>query len=347
MMCRSLVAMLTLSLGLAACGDDTPTQPNVSRDGIPSAPQLAVTSNTWIARANMWGAERWNLAATTMTNAAGQSILYAIGGRSAAGGPLGKVMAYNVSTNTWNEKASLPWPLYGTSGAAVLNGRIYIAGGCSSVWCDGPSSALFMYDPALNTWTRKKDLPKPPYDPDNPSKPFPAGGGVSGVIAGKLYVVSQCWYVMAPSWYNCDPSFFSRYNAFTNSWTSLPRPSAIYSVGGVIGGRFYVAGQVYDPATGQRKPRVEVYDPATNRWTIKAPLATPLGNFGAVMLGKLYTISGTQLRVYDPSTNSVTTKASLPTNRGNVAAARVFLNGQPLLHVVGGTRPGNNLQYRP
>ena len=49
--------------------------------------ELAVASNTWLTRANMGN---WtDLAAATVTNAAGQSIVYAIGGlgaRQGAGG---------------------------------------------------------------------------------------------------------------------------------------------------------------------------------------------------------------------------------------------------------------------
>jgi hypothetical protein len=122
----------------------------------------------------------------------------------------------------------------------------------------------------------------------------------------------------------------------------LPRPFdglRIYSpyVGGVINGKFYVA----------KGTRVRVYDPATNKWSSKPTLTTPLGNYGAVMLSKLYTISGTQFRVYDPATNSVTTLAALPSDRGLGAAAKVVLNGQPRLEVLGGEGPGNNLQYIP
>ena len=54
----------------------------------------------------MRSVERYDFAAATVTNAAGQSILYTIGGRSATGGPLTKVMAYNPATNTWTLKGA-------------------------------------------------------------------------------------------------------------------------------------------------------------------------------------------------------------------------------------------------
>jgi hypothetical protein len=100
---------------LAACVDD-PTQPAPPAEPPLTVPALAVASNTWLTRADMWSVERFDLAAATVTNAAGQSVLYAIGGRTSAGS-LSKVMAYNVTTNTWTLKASLPRPLYAMNGA--------------------------------------------------------------------------------------------------------------------------------------------------------------------------------------------------------------------------------------
>ena len=92
--------LLVSVFGLSACGDDT-TQPNLPGEQLP-APEFAVASNSWIRRADMWSVERQYLTVATVTNAAGQSVVYAIGGRSTTGSPLGKVMAYNVATNTWS-----------------------------------------------------------------------------------------------------------------------------------------------------------------------------------------------------------------------------------------------------
>jgi len=57
----------------------------------------------------------------------------------------------------------------------------------------------------------------------------------------------------------------------------------------------------------------------------------------------------TQVRttsVYDPATNLWATKAPMPSVR-SASAGRVTLNGQGLIEIVGGARPGNNLQYVP
>ena len=39
-------------------------------------------------------------------------------------------MAYDATANTWTTKASLPRPLWGMNQAAVLQGKIYVSGGC-------------------------------------------------------------------------------------------------------------------------------------------------------------------------------------------------------------------------
>ena len=77
-----LPSLLTLgAFGLVACGEET-TQPNTAEDR-PDASQLAVTSNTWLTRRDM-PLELIDQATAVAPNAAGKSILYAIGGAKAS-----------------------------------------------------------------------------------------------------------------------------------------------------------------------------------------------------------------------------------------------------------------------
>jgi N-acetylneuraminic acid mutarotase len=279
--------------------------------------------------------DRWDLAVAVVTNAAGQSILYAMAGHNSSGS-LSQVQAYNVATNTWTWKAPMPAPLYFTNGAGVISGKIYISGG--EVNPTHFSQALYMYDPAKNIWTRKRDMPTGGI------------GGVTGVINGKLYVLTGCIDM---------PCLFYRYNPVTDQWGTLPIPTTQhrFGMGGVIGGKLYVTGGHLgydDPST------LEVYDPGTNQWTTKARMPLPRGHAGAAVLGgQLYVIGGGQenldgtitsvrtTSIYNPATNVWTTKAPLPSARDNIAASKVFLDGQPRIALVGGSRPGNNLQYVP
>jgi hypothetical protein len=53
------------------------------------------------------------------------------------------------------------------------------------------------------------------------------------------------------------------------------------------------------------------------------------------------------VNVYDPFADAWTSKAPLPSAHPAIAGGRVVLNKQPRIEVVGGSPPGNNLQYIP
>jgi N-acetylneuraminic acid mutarotase len=327
------VALVLTCMTLASCNDTT-TEPDKTGSLSPSVPSFAVAPNSWIKRADM-PTDRWALATAVVPNAAGQSILYAVGGNNGTGGSLGKVQAYNVATNTWTTKAQLPVPSYWTNGIGVIRGKLYISGGFSS---NNIRAVLYMYDPATNTWTRKRDMPNTTFR------------GVTGVINDKLYVLTGC------DQENCEfiePLAFYRYDPATDLWTTLPKPASRHEwgMGAVINGKFYVTG-----TTAQ----LDVYDPATNQWSTRAPMPRPRWKAAGVHLGgRLWVIGGNQRNpdgtvttvrttsVYDPGTNTWSTRAPLPTPGYDLAASRVVFNGQPRIELVGGARPGNNLQYIP
>ena len=348
-----------LALGtflLAGCGDAA-TEPTASPEPATGAPALAVTSNSWITR-NALPMTRSGHALATVTNAAGQSVVYVIGGLAAGRWPNAKVAAYNVATNTWTWPRQLPVPLAESNGAGVINGRIYVSGGWSTS-PEWPSGALYMYNPATNTWTRKRDMPVVTTDGEDD---YPGGSGVTGVINGKLYVVAGCFEAQEPWGYfeTCNPLFF-RYDPATDRWTRLPSPfgsntpTGTQGGGGVIGGKFYLIATSY--YTGDA--RFSVYDPATNRWTPKPILgAARWGAATAVLGGKLYVMGGNRRNgdvvetlnltsVFDPMTNVWSQRGPLPSPRAGIAGTTVMLNGTPRIEVIGGAAPGNNLQYIP
>jgi N-acetylneuraminic acid mutarotase len=349
-----LPSLLTLSaLGLAACGDETTTEPTSTSQTPALVPELALTSNSWVTRTDLWSSQQTDFTTATVENASGKSVVYAIGGRSATGSRLSKVMAYDVATNTWSVKAPLPVPLYGMNQAAVLGGKIYVSGGCSFARClrDAPSSSLVVYNPATNAWSWKAEMPsiRDTFGFDL----YSGMNGSTGVIGGQLYTLSSCYYGDAPYFENCWRPLFYRYNPATDRWTTLPRPPATATerYGGVIAGKFYAMGDY-----------VHVYDPATNRWTRKArlPSSLPYSAAATVMLSRIYIVGGAlrlngtvleaPLRTtmsYDPATDTWTRRADLPSARYGIAASKIFVNGLPRLEVVGGARPGNNLQYIP
>lgn len=337
-------AILAISTAaLAGCGEQPtePVPPDVAASAVAPA---AVGSDRWITRADMPRAQS-HLAVAVLPNASGKSVVYAI-----AGWKTHVVQAYDVSTNSWSFKANYPDAAEETNGAGVINGKIYVSGG--STGANGRYNSLYQYNPATNVWTRKHDMPAAAY------------GGVTGVLGGRLYVLTSCGEDWA-----CYPVIYKafwRYDPATDRWSALPTPQSVHSWGsaGVIGGKFYVVGGANGPEANPGDPRLlEVFDPVTNRWTT-LPGLTGLRTSaaGAVLGGKLYVIGGfgidttsdhpfvplITVKVYDPVTRRWTAAHRLPAAAagGYRAAGQVVVNGQSRIELVGGARP-DNLQYIP
>lgn len=336
----SLIAANALLLATFGCRGDamSPTEPTA-----PSFP-AAVRSDSWITRAEMPRWRRHHVTAT-VTNSAGQSVLYVIGGVTIRVGLRPTTnQAYNVATNRWTTVAPQPRSYWQGNGVGVIKGRIYISGGFHPS-NEGPSasSALYMYDPVGDTWTARS--------------PMPSSGvlGVTGVIGDRLYVLTGCPW--GPAACGGDPSSaFYRYDPATDLWAALPNPPHAHRSGmaGVIGGKLYVVGGSDGTQYGGQ---LDVYDPAANRWTTRASMPRERWDAAGIALGgKLYIIGGfvfapdSSVRsvrtstIYDPATDTWTRKAPLPEALGFTAGSRVVVNGVPRLEVVS---QHSNLQYIP
>ena len=128
-----------------------------------------------------------------------------------------------------------------------------------------------------------------------------------------------------------------RYDPASNAWTKVARCPHFHKngAGGVINGKFYVAGG-FDNFDGVAY--LDVYDPATNAWSTLAPVPQAGHLIGAVLGGKLFVIvgSGTERRAYayDPGTNTWKTRAAPRWDHDELV--RVTLDGRPHLLAVGG-----------
>ncbi|MFL5495480.1 MAG: Kelch repeat-containing protein [Gemmatimonadales bacterium] len=336
---------LALTLGLltlASCGEDTaPTQPGAPGDQHPTTPELAWASNSWTTRATMPTGRHAHAAAVAYTDS-GAAILYAIGGLAAPFAQQSDVVeAYNYTTNSWTTKAPLPVRLYGTNGVGVIGGKLYLSGGVQDIDQDRSIALpyLFVYNPQRDTWTRKANLP------------HKMSSGVTGVINGKLYVLPG---VCTDCSGGTRTRRFYRYDPAMNAWSSLPWAPHQHAegAGGVINGKFYVAGG-YDSVT--TISLLDVYDPVTNKWTTKAPMPTVRAWIsGAVLNKKLFILGGqgaadlATVEAYDPATNTWTTKAPMPTPREQLAAATITVNGNSKILAAGGlTSLDVNEAYKP
>jgi hypothetical protein len=311
------LALGALSLALASCGDQ-PTQPSLPADRPPITAASTPAPDTWIPR-TYDPLERIAVVVADVPNAAGQSVLYVIGGwlRGISAQGLKVVKAYNVATDTWSRKRDLPIGLSYINGAGVIGGKIYIAGGDRQAY-GWTTYAAFVYDPAKDTWTRLAGMP------------VRGGNGVAAVIGNKLYVEepadANTWFPYPGVSPDQAPRHFFRYDPATNKWTTLPSPAHAYFMGGVLYGKLYLVGNY-----------TEAYDPATNKWTVKAPPPSDgLNIWGSAVpaLGKLYVFGSSRTLVYAPLSDSWTVRSPAPDAQLGPVAARVFVAGRPRIEVL-------------
>lgn len=224
-----------------------------------------------------------------------------------------------LQPGAWNCLTSLPTPR-SEVGTAVLDGRIYVAGGMNR-W--GNTAAFEVYDPVSNEWRRLASLP------------VPLNHMGMAVARGRIYVTGgyEDLFLTQPvsnAW---------TYDVATNAWVSvvkMPGPRAAHIMIN-INEKLYVTGGV-----GSDSSALWVYDPTTNNWdTTHARMPTAREHAAAAVFdGKLYVIGGRQgtsqnfavVEVYDPLTNTWKRKRDIPTARGGLTAAT--LDGR--IHVTGG-----------
>ncbi len=327
-----LLSLVLAAAALAACADG-PAEP---QDHLPGPVLATASPGTWTTKA-AFPTPRYRLASAVLQNAAGQYSLYTIGGENAGNPAMKRVQAYNAATNTWSRKADLPFKRANTNGAAVIGGKIYLTGGSDELFVR--RRTLYVYNAASDSWTRGADLP------------VRSNLGVTGVIGGKLYVLTgdcaDCIPRQSRRLYRYDPA--------TNRWSrkrDAPH-SHVGGIGGVIDGMFYVA---WGARPGGNT--LEVYDPSLDRWKTRLHMdydgqadSTVQGAAGAVLDKKLYVIGGLAgdetssiVKAYDPLTNRWTSRPYINVPRISAVAGTVKKSAGKLQIVVAGGSPTGLLQ---
>lgn len=224
--------------------------------------------------------------------------LYLIGGLTEYRGltePAGKVQIYNPATNTWSLGAAMPWK-GGSVSTAVVNGKIYAAGGIidskpGAHAGTGSTTQVARYDPATNKWTMLAPMPvgvNHAAATTNGSRIFIFGGRTGANVLGNGINTAQ------------------RYDIATNTWISSNTSTLIKPLPltrGGMGKAVFHNGEVYvfggetlngSGATSQRVyRRVDIYKPATNTWRIGTPIPTAVhGTFPVLWSGKIYLPGG-------------------------------------------------------
>lgn len=175
--------------------------------------------------------------------------IYVIGGRTTseptAGGNLGVVEIYDVSTNTWGTGSPMLQPL--ADGYTVLfNAKIYVFGGFST---NGTASAAtYIYNISSNSWTIGASSPAGVLDP------------AVGVCGSLIYMIGG-----STAFLSLQTSNYV-YNSFTDTWnTSLSIPVRTAEVQAIsYNQQIYVtSGGIF--GSGGSNPVNQVFHCANNR----------------------------------------------------------------------------------
>lgn len=235
-----------------------------------------------------------------------------------------------AQTNGWTDRTPTPTVRTLASGC-VLEDKIFVTGG--AVTETTLTAAVEVYDPALDAWTVKADLPALLW------------GHAICAYQGKIYVFGGfgpgMWSPATRHVYVYDPS--------SGEWTQkkdMPWDNAWGGIA-VVGSTIYLLGGGSE-ACGAPVHTVKAYDPASETWTSKTDM--PLARFGlsaCVADGKIYAIGGgyqcngnaayKRVEVYDPMANTWTRKADMLTARIGLGAC--VLGGQ--IYATGGNSTGN------
>lgn len=214
--------------------------------------------------------------------------------------------AYDVSSNTWTERA-IPSPLRSMFGMSVAkDGRIFLLGGGGTT-----SDVADAYDPATDKWT---PLPAMPTARANSAAATGANGvvytfGSSSSLTSQMDAfdpAANAWSPVATPTPYLMPGFtaaaaskdgttiyvvgnarqFHVYDIGKSTWTKGPNLADVHNgfpgsgrgavVAGdgrlfVVGGRFFHSVTPGEPPIGTPSRMVEVYDPKRNAWIAGPP----------------------------------------------------------------------------
>ncbi len=221
--------------------------------------------------------------------------------------------------NYWLTRKDFPFGIVRAT-SFEINGKGYVVGGRSGT----PTTEVWEFDPTLNNWTQKTNLP-------SPGKRVNAA---SFVIDGKGYIVGgriipsdpDDWYLTHETW---------EYNPATDTWRqrrnlTIARETA---TGFAINGKGYIA--MGSTGTFSYRDDVLEYDPELNTWITKSRLFVPGQDMSRYLpvsfvlnkkayIGTGHTHSSLEQQdfwEFDPQTNAWVRKADMPEGRRQGAIA--------------------------
>ena len=237
----------------------------------------------------------------------------------------------------WSNVASSP---VGTAeaGGAVVDNKLYVFGGFNSRWA--PRNLSYVYEPAINSWKRLADTPKPITHTGIAAAGkniYLAGGYIGKPTGGQIFATREVW----------------RYNIETNTWSAMPPlpqargSGALTNLKGVL--HFFGGADINRIDKGEHW-----YLPLNGgtKWIASASLPSPRSHLGDVVLGgKIYAVGGQRgyddnlvtqnsVHVWNPAKPNVWSRAAnLPKARSHNGMATFTINGRII--VMGGETAHN------
>ncbi len=195
--------------------------------------------------------------------------VYAAGGAGLAN-PRDALEVYDPETRAWRVLKPMPVGLE-RFGMAVLDGRIWVAGGYSSEGGAEPIDSVWSYDPLTDAWSGESALPGPK-------------ASLSLVaLNGQLYALGG---------EDGAPGLFV-YDAATQTWNAAEAPADINRRGAAavtLGDEIWLIGGARN---GQASARVDVYHTVSQSWRRAPDLPEPrAGHAAAVLDGNIHIFGG-------------------------------------------------------
>jgi N-acetylneuraminic acid mutarotase len=206
--------------------------------------------------------------------------VYVVGGEG--GNPVGNQSIFlnfnhvlNEEAGVWEPRADMPTRRSG-GGAAVIDGKIYVAGGRP------PRGADFaMYDPGGDTWTTLPDVPTARNHLAVSAvggKVVVAGGRFGGGVGSEMTAIVETYDPATGSWSSGTPMLAPR-----AGMASVAANGCMYAIGG--------EGNDADPRGVFEQN--EMFNPMTNAWERLEPMPLPThGLTGAAAIDGLVYIPG-------------------------------------------------------
>jgi N-acetylneuraminic acid mutarotase len=235
--------------------------------------------------------------------------------------------SWDTVTATWSQQADFPGTARGDAATFVAAGKGYVCTGNNWLGAATRSSKEnWQFDPAANSWTRKKNFP-------GPARLSAVGASVDDlgyVGTGQSAAGDAMGF---NDWYQYDPT--------TDSWTrkaDLPAQYRWAAIAFASRNKVFVGtGTNYDHGNfGDNW----AYDPATDSWKSRAacpggPRAYATGlsipNEGVMLAGQGGLFTGTECWIYNFSNNTWTSSLKVPGSRfdagGFAIGGAVFIFG--------------------